>query len=68
MNRDRDRVEGLGLKVEGFGHLSLARGVVGVLIDSCITQLKSQGPSRTCDESKEKDEEECGTHFILQTP
>ena len=22
------------------------------LIDSCITQLKAQGPSRTCDESK----------------
>jgi len=25
------------------------------LIDSCITQLKAQGPSRTCDESKEED-------------
>ena len=25
------------------------------LIDSCITQLKSQGPSRTCNESKEED-------------
>ena len=25
------------------------------LIDSCITQLKAQGPSRTCNESKEKD-------------
>ena len=24
------------------------------LIDSCITQLKAQGPSRTCNESKEK--------------
>jgi len=24
------------------------------LIDSCITQLKSQGPSRTCNESKEE--------------
>ena len=24
------------------------------LIDSCITQLKTQGPSRTCNESKEK--------------
>jgi len=23
------------------------------LIDSCITQLKAQGPSRTCNESKE---------------
>ena len=23
-------------------------------IDSCITQLKAQGPSRTCDESEEE--------------
>ena len=29
------------------------------LIDSCITQLKAQGPSRTCNESK-KEEEEVG--------
>ena len=27
------------------------------LIDSCITQLKTQGPSRTCIESKEEDSE-----------
>ena len=27
------------------------------LIDSCITQLKAQGPSRTCDERKEEEEE-----------
>ena len=27
------------------------------LIDSCITQLKAQGPSRTCNESKEEGEE-----------
>jgi len=26
------------------------------LIDSCITQLKAQGPSRTCTESKEEEE------------
>ena len=25
------------------------------LLDSCITQLKAQGPSRTCNESKEED-------------
>jgi len=24
------------------------------LIDSCITQVKAQGPSRTCNESKEE--------------
>ena len=24
------------------------------LIDSCITQLEAQGPSRTCNESKEE--------------
>jgi len=28
------------------------------LIDSCITQLTAQGPSRTCNESKEEDEEQ----------
>jgi len=28
------------------------------LIDSCITQLKAQGPSETCNESKEEEEEE----------
>jgi len=27
-------------------------------IDSCITQLKAQGPSRTCNESKEEKEED----------
>ena len=26
-------------------------------VDSCITQLKAQGPSRTCDESKEEEED-----------
>jgi len=29
------------------------------LIDSCITQLEAQGPSRTCDESKEDEEKVC---------
>ena len=29
-------------------------------IDSCITQLKAQGPSRTCNESQEEEEEVCG--------
>jgi len=33
------------------------------LIDSCITQLKAQGPSRTCDESN-GEEEEGTTHVI----
>ena len=27
-------------------------------IDSCITQLTAQGPSRTCNESKEEEEED----------
>ena len=35
------------------------------LIDSCITQLKAQGPSRTCNESKEgKEEEEVGVRTV----
>ena len=33
------------------------------LIDFCITQLKAQGPSRTCNESKE--EEGCQTQTVL---
>jgi len=32
------------------------------LIDSCITQLQAQGPSRTCNESKEE-EERRGVHL-----
>ena len=37
------------------------------LIDFCITQLKAQGPSRTCNESKEEEEEEAmgmGYHVV----
>ena len=34
------------------------------LIDSCITQLKAQGPSRTCNESREEEEEEDSTFFF----
>ena len=37
----------LTLNVEWSGYLRL--------IDSCITQLKAQGPSRTCNESKEEE-------------
>ena len=29
------------------------------LIDSCINQLEAQGPSRTCNESKEEEEDVC---------
>ena len=29
------------------------------LIDSCITRLKAQGPSRTCNESKEEVKKNC---------
>ena len=32
-------------------------------IDSCITQLKAQGPSRTCDESKEEVKKEVRSCF-----
>ena len=34
------------------------------LIDCCITQLKAQGPSRTCNESKEEEE---GVHAWCTT-
>ena len=41
-----------GAMIQGLGYLRL--------IDSCITQLKAQGPSRTCTESKEEEEEVWG--------
>jgi len=34
------------------------------LINFCITQLKAQGPSRTCNESKEEEEEEPFTSLM----
>jgi len=40
------RVEGLGFGLRGRSYLRL--------IDSCITQLKAHGPSRTCNESQEE--------------
>jgi len=35
-----------------------AQGSYLRLIDSCISHLKAQGPSKTCNESKEEEEEE----------
>jgi len=68
------RVQGLGFGVWGVGFptgcsvsrvqdaLEMCSGSETVaylrLIDSCITQLKAQGPSRTCNESKEEEEED----------
>ena len=37
------------------------------LIDFCITQLKAQGPSRTCNESKEEEEEEGANRLSIDT-
>ena len=36
------------------------------LTDSCITQLKDQGPSRTCNEGKEEEEEALGLGFRIE--
>ena len=36
------------------------------LIDSCITQLKAQGPTRTCHESKEAEEVDENTLSALR--
>jgi len=36
------------------------------LIDFCVTQLKAQGPSRTCNESKEKEEEGEASPMLLE--
>ena len=50
----RFRVWGLGFGVWGSGLLIV--GSYLRLIDSCITQLKAQGPSRTCNLSNDEEE------------
>jgi len=37
-------------------HVSAIKRMLMRFIDSCITQLKAQGPSRTCNESKEEED------------
>ena len=49
------RFYGLGLRVLDMEAVSYLR-----LIDSCITQLKAQGPSRTCNECKEEEKRRFG--------
>ena len=58
INLDEYSVRYLGLTYtcHGFG----GAGSYLRLIDSCITQLKAQGPSRTCNESKEEEEKGFG--------
>ena len=48
--------QGLGFKNNPFTDMCCGTeaGSDLRLIDSCITQLKAQGPSRTCNESKEE--------------
>jgi len=53
---------GLVFKVEGSGCIpvmcsSSEAGSYLTLIDSCITQLQAQGPSRTCNQSIEEEED-----------
>ena len=43
-----------------FGTFVCQKGAYLRLIDSFITHLKAQGPSRTCNESKEEEEEGWG--------
>ena len=46
---------GYGLRVMGFAILAVISAERYLRIkDSCIIQLMAQGPSRTCDESKEE--------------
>ena len=50
-----DRLEAL---CRDLVQLHLLRTVAYLrLIDSCITQLKAQGPARTCNEGKEEEED-----------
>jgi len=43
------------LKRMGVRFRVIDAGSYLIRIDSCITQLKAQGPSRTCNESKEEE-------------
>ena len=50
---------GTPVAIRAGGHLGRDCSEAGSclrLIDSCVTQFKAQGPSRTCDESKEEEE------------
>ena len=44
---------------------SLCEGSYLRLIDSCMTQFKAQGPSRTCNESKEEEKKSCEAGGML---
>ena len=50
---------GAGPARETTGHAKDNR-----LIDSCITQLKAQGPSRTCNESKKEEEQQVTSPYL----
>jgi len=43
-------------KAENRGVVVTGAGSYLRLVDSCVTQLKAQGPFRTCNESKEEEE------------
>ena len=47
----------MGRQLSGEVRILVALGLVSYLrlTDSCITQLKAQGPSRTCNEDKEEE-------------
>ena len=65
---------GLGFGVWGLGVGGWGVGCTGALqyesylrlIHSCITPLKAQGPSRTCNESIKEVEEGCGVWGVLK--
>jgi len=65
-NTQRDR-ETLGFRVCNTPRRVKRWGFVGSylrLIDLCITQLKAQVPSRTCNESKEEGKYPPDAHFL----
>ena len=45
------------VKAENQGVVVTKAGLYSRLIDSCINQLKAQGPTRTCNESKHEEED-----------
>ena len=69
LNRDSDLDRtGVGFRDQGTEMCSGSEaGSYLRLIDSCITPLKAQGPSKTCIESKQEEEEVEGLGVLVWT-
>ena len=60
-------VGGISAKAESRGIVVTEASSYSRRIDSCITQIKAQGPSRTCNESKEEEEDYSQVDFRVSS-